>query len=100
MIFLITVIGIPLGALGLIAFAGIVLFASIAAPILLGSIVRRWISKSAEYDITWTTILLGAVLFTLLTFVPFVGWLAKFALILMTIGMAVKIKWDIVKNWL
>jgi len=99
-IFLITVIGIPLGALGLIAFAGIVLFASIAAPILLGSIVRRWISKSAEYDITWTTILLGAVLFTLLTFVPFVGWLAKFALILMTIGMAVKIKWDIVKNWL
>ena len=99
-VFLVTVIGIPLGALGLIGFAGIVLFASIAAPILLGSIVRRWISKSAEYEITWGTILLGAALFTLLMLIPLIGWLAKFALVLMAIGSALKIKWDVAKNWL
>ncbi len=99
-ILLITVIGIPLGALGFLAFAAMMLLASVAAPILLGSIVRRWISKSAEYEITWGTILLGAVLFTLLTFVPLVGWLAKFALVLMTIGAMVKIKWDIIRNWM
>lgn len=98
-VLLMTVIGVPLGALGLIVFGALILFASIASPIVLGSIVRRWISKSTEHDIRWTTILLGAALFTLLNAIPFVGWIAKFVILLMTAGAVTKIKWGIIQDW-
>src|SRR3989338_6213605 len=95
----ITVLGVPLGAIALLGFAALILLGCIVAPIFLGSLVYRWASKTPHYEVTWLSILVGAVLYTLLTFIPVLGWLAKFALVLMVIGAVVKIKWDVLKEW-
>jgi len=95
---LVTVVGIPLGFLALFAFAGLLIFASLVAPVAIGSLVHKWIWKPAEYQVDWKTILLGVAIFFLLTFVPFIGWIIKFCAILITLGVAVQIKWSLTKS--
>lgn len=96
---LFTVVGIPLGAIGLLAFAAAMIAVCLASPIVLGSIVHKWIFKPAQYEISWKTILLGVVLYFLIGLIPFIGGLALFALMLLVIGAAIKIKMDALKEW-
>ncbi|PIR83649.1 hypothetical protein COU18_03125 [Candidatus Kaiserbacteria bacterium CG10_big_fil_rev_8_21_14_0_10_51_14] len=96
---LFTIVGIPLGAVGLLAFAAAMIAVSLASPIVLGSIVHTWIFKPAQYEISWKTILLGVVLYFLIGLIPFIGGLALFALLLLVLGAAMKIKWDAAKEW-
>ena len=96
---LVTIVGSALGVLGLLAFGTLMLISSGFAAILVGSLAHKWMFKPAEYQIAWQTILLGVVIYTLLGFLPFVGTLAKFLLILLALGSFVKIKWDIDKEW-
>jgi len=94
-----TLIGVPLGALGLLSLVVVLLCAWIMVPIILGSIVYRKLSKSLAYEVSWKTILLGTALYVLLGLVPIIGGLAQFALILLTLGVMLKLKWDIAKDW-
>lgn len=98
-VLLITILGVPLGILGLIMFAAMIVFTSIVAPIIIGSIAHNWAMKPGEYQVNWLTILVGVLIYTILGWIPFIGWIAKFALFLMTLGVAMKIKWDIAKEW-
>ena len=98
-VLLITVLGIPLGILGLLGFVAICIFASIAGPILLGSVAYKLAMKPHEYQVTWLTILIGAVLYSILGWIPIIGWLAKFIIFLIALGVTMKLKWDIAKNW-
>jgi hypothetical protein len=96
---LVTVVGVPLGILGLLSFAAILIFVWLATPVLLGSFLYRWIGKSKDLEITWLTILLGTVVSFILGLIPIVGWLAESVICLMTLGAAVHMKWDIAKSW-
>ncbi len=96
---LVTLIGVPLGILGLIGFAALLLLASPLAAIVVGSVVHKWIFKPAEYQVAWQTILLGVAIYTVLGFVPIVGGIAKFVLVLLAVGSMMKIKWDMAKEW-
>ena len=96
---LVTLIGVPLGLLGLLAFASLLLIASPLAAIIVGSVVHKWMFKPAEYQVAWQTILLGVAAYTLLGFVPVLGGIAKFVLVLLAIGSMMKIKWDMAKEW-
>lgn len=98
-ILLVTIIGIPFGVMGLAGYVAALILASILSAIILGSIVHKWVMRPAEYRITWVTILIGAVLYTLLGFIPFIGGIIKFVLILLALGAAAKIKWDVLKEW-
>jgi len=98
-ILLFTIIGIPFGLLGLIIFAGAMVFASLAAPILVGSLAHGWIFRPIEYRIDWKTILLGAIIYSILSLIPIIGWIAKFVVLLLTIGTMFNIKWNILKEW-
>jgi hypothetical protein len=64
-----------------------------------GSLAYKWMLKSAEYEISWKTILLGVAIYTLLGFIPFVGALAKCILFLIALGSMMKIKWAVAKEW-
>ena len=94
----VTMVGFPLGILGLLGFAASILFSWLVAPIVLGSVVYRYLSKKGP-EVSWKTILLGVVLFCLLGLVPFIGWLAQFLLMLLALGSIVALKWQIVKEW-
>ena len=98
-IFIVTLIGIPFGILGLIAFVALLIFASPIAAIITGSVVHKWYSKSAEYHVTWQTITLGVVVLTLIGFVPLLGGIAKFVLILLALGSILKMKWEVMQEW-
>jgi len=94
-----TFIGIPLGALGLLSFAALMLVASSTGAIILGSLVHKWIFKPMDYIVTWQTILLGVILYTLLTLIPFLGGIVKFLFVLLALGAMTKVKWDVIKEW-
>jgi len=95
---LMTVIGIPLGFLGLLGFAALMIFATLATPVLVGSIVHKWIWKPAGYVVDWKTILLGVAVYWVLGFIPFLGGLVKFILVLITLGVTLQIKWNVIKE--
>ena len=98
-ILLFTIIGAPLGILGLVSFVGGLIFICLIAPVVLGSLLHKWITKGQALKVNWKTILLGVAIFSLLTFIPILGWIAQFVLVLATLGAAVHMKWQIVKSW-
>lgn len=95
-----TLVGIPFGLLGLLAFASLYIYAWIITPILVGSFVFKWVAKTPLFPVTWVTILIGVVIYTILGLIPVLGWVVRFAAALIAIGGAVRIKWDVAKGWL
>ncbi|MBI2612834.1 polymer-forming cytoskeletal protein [Candidatus Kaiserbacteria bacterium] len=98
MMLLWSLIGIPLGILGLLAFATTIMYLWIMTPVILGSFAYRSFF-GGDFDVNWKTILLGVFIYALLGIIPIVGWLAQFILMLLTLGAAAKIKWEIAKEW-
>lgn len=98
-ILLITVVGVPFGIIGLIGFAGALIMSALIAPILLGSLLYRWKVKGDAYEVSGKTIVLGVVVSFILGFIPLVGWVVRFGFLLLVLGMAVKMKWSIMKEW-
>lgn len=98
-ILLITIIGAPFGFLGFASFVALMITASLLAPILIGSVLHKWIRKPLEYQITWKTILLGVIVYSLLPLIPLVGWIVKFAVLLLALGTIVNVKWGVLKEW-
>ncbi len=97
-VLLVTVLGIPLGLLGLVVFVGMLILVSIITPIVLGSLVYRFFTKR-DYEVTWLSILIGVIVYTVLGLIPFVGWILCFAAFLITLGAMIRIKWNGAKNW-
>ncbi len=96
---LFTIVGIPLGAIGLLAFAAAMIAMCLVSPIVLGSVAHRWMFKTAHYEVSWKTILLGVALYFALGMIPFAGDIAQFLLMLLVLGAALKIKKDAIKEW-
>lgn len=94
----VTLVGIPFGVLGLLSFLAIMLFVSIATPIVVGSIAYSLLLKR-DKEVSWKTIFLGVLLYVLLGLVPFIGWLIQFLLTLLTLGCVVALEWQIIKDW-
>lgn len=96
---LMTLIGIPLGILGLISFVALMLVGWILVPIVLGSLLSNYFFKTGT-AVTWKTILLGAVVYSLLGLVPLLGWLVQILALFMTLGAIVVVKWEVAREWL
>src|SRR3989344_77950 len=98
-ILLITVIGIPLGILGLVSFVGAIIFAVLTAPIILGSLIYRSIRKQQDYEISWRTILLGVFVFSLLGMIPILGWAIQMVFVILALGGGIWMKWSAAQAW-
>lgn len=83
---LITVVGAPLGVIAIFAYIVALVFSYFFAPVVVGTLVRRLWAKDGVDAVNWKTILLGAAIFGLAGFVPVIGPLAKFALMLVVLG--------------
>lgn len=95
---LLTIIGLPLGAIALLGYALSLIFASIAAPVVVGSVITKWVRKGG-YEVTAKTVLIGVLVYFALMFVPILGSLVKFAAYLITLGALLSVKWGIAKEW-
>ncbi|MCC7160710.1 hypothetical protein IT399_03260 [Candidatus Nomurabacteria bacterium] len=97
-LFFVTVVGIPFGVAGLLGYALIMLFVWVISPIVLGSVLYSYLFKK-EIEISWKTILLGVIVYSLLCLIPFVGWLVQMLLMFITLGSLVALKLQIAKEW-
>lgn len=98
-ILLVTIIGIPLGILGLLSTLIIFIFVSIITPIFLGAVIYGWMFKKSDYIVNWKTILLGSIVYVFLGLIPFIGWIAICVLSAITLGAMLNIKWQVLKGW-
>ena len=81
-----TIVAAPLGVLSLILYAFFLLLSVPMAGILLGAWVLKMFKKSRTIDVTWQTTVLGVFLYTLIGFIPVIGWALKLVLILVALG--------------
>ncbi len=93
-----TVVGVPLGVIGFLAFFILMTAIGLITPVVLGNMLSVWLWKGTG-ETTWKTILLGVVVFYIAGFLPFVGWLARTFFFLLTLGAALRLKWDVAKEW-
>jgi cytoskeletal protein CcmA (bactofilin family) len=97
-ILLMTFVGIPFGVIGLLGFVILLVFSWVVAPVLLGSFLYRWIARGG-WLVDWKTILLGVFVYSLLAFVPVLGWLVQAFFGLLAAGAVTAVKWRIVREW-
>ena len=74
----------PLGLLLLLVYASVALASVVLAPVAVASMLRVWLKRGGAGSAP--LIFLGAVVLVLLPFVPFVGSLVRFLLILFVFG--------------
>ncbi len=96
---LVTVIGAPFGIIALLLYVVYLILSSFLAPILLGSVLSRWVLKYGEYRVDWKTILIGVVAYAILSLIPIIGWIAQFGLFLIALGAGARLDLKILKEW-
>lgn len=94
-----TVVGIPLGILGIVSIIAICIFSFALAPILMGSLLYKWIGKKEGYSVSWKVILLGVLAYIVIGLIPFAGFIINGLFCLAAIGTIVSLKWQIAKEW-
>ena len=97
-ILLVTVVGIPFGVLGIVTFIALCTLGALMTPVLIGAYLWKWIFK-APLAVSWDRILVGVILYSLLGFIPIIGWLLMLLLTLLAIGATVRIKLGILAQW-
>ena len=93
----ITVIGIPIGLMGLLAYLLLFVFSSVYAVVVIGGLLQKALLKKPSPEASWKTALLGVTVYTVAGPIPFVGWLFKFAFFLAALGAISRIAYE--KIW-
>lgn len=84
---LITVVGILLGFAGIMLYILMAIFASIFAPIILGTIIFRKLLKKPDFGVDWKSITIGVLAMKIIGIIPFIGWIFCFVFFLTSFGM-------------
>jgi hypothetical protein len=94
-ILLVTVVGIPLGLLVLFSYFILLILSYLTAPVIMGSLLYSWWKGDRKAStrttiVNWKSILLGVIVFTLLSYIPVIGWLINGILMLTALGTFVR----------
>jgi cytoskeletal protein CcmA (bactofilin family) len=85
---LITLIGIPLGLIGLFAYLVLFYISKILVGIALGHKILTGFAKDKEAPLGWSLII-GVIILTILTNIPYIGWLIYIVVVLTGFGAAI-----------
>lgn len=88
----VTLIGLPLMFFVLLLTGMLILGALSFTPIIVGSWAMQRITKK-EHVLSWQDILLGSVLYNLLSYLPVIGWLASAVLTIWVMGELIRMIW-------
>lgn len=69
-------------------------FVNLAAAIVTGDLIMKYLAKHNEGLFNWQTVILGVVVFSLLKFIPVLGWIVMVVIYLLTFGSALKLAKD------
>ena len=82
----VTVAGIGLaGILGAV-YVLFLIIAKFLAPIVFGSWLIKIVKKKTSYQIRWHEVVIGAIAFTIIGMIPFIGWIVVFVFMLISLG--------------
>ncbi len=81
-----TVVGLIPAALAMLAYAALMLLATVYSGVFFGAWLSKRFSKTKELAVTWKTATLGLLALGLLGAVPFVGWIVDLAVMLASLG--------------
>ncbi len=84
---LITVVGIIPALIVALVYAIMLVLASVFTGILTGGFVSKWIFRKHDYSLNWYSIILGVLVFQLIKFIPFIGWIVAGALFMVSLGV-------------
>lgn len=93
----ITLIGIPLALIGLACYLITLYVAKVFIGIALGQKLLKWWNKKQEISLIWAMVL-GVISFSILTNLPFIGWIISFLGICWALGAIVETKKQILKQ--
>jgi cytoskeletal protein CcmA (bactofilin family) len=82
----ITVIGTPLGVIAGLLYAVLLIISSILGNLLFAQLCMKYVFKKKEYELNWWIVILAVLVFGLISFIPFIGWLFKFIIFLAAFG--------------
>lgn len=94
---LITMIGVPLAGMSMLAYGLLTLLACTYAGIVVGAWGNKLIRKTEHAEITWQNAVAGVALLTIVKLIPFIGWIAGFFAFLVTFGSIAEIAYK--KFW-
>jgi cytoskeletal protein CcmA (bactofilin family) len=94
----VTLIGLPLGILTFLLYGSVLIVAGFLAPILVGTFVYKSIKQVDGFVVNWLTISLGVLLFALVGYISFVGWIVEFAFTLLALGAVFAMIWHFLKT--
>lgn len=89
-ILLITAVGYYISIVGALAYVLLLMVNSILAATFMGYWLLHRLSKQEDTYPIWQIVLVGVVLWHMLSLIPFVGWIINFAVFLMIFGAVVK----------
>jgi hypothetical protein len=89
-LFLITVLGAPLAIIAVAFYVAALVASGILAPVMVGSMIWKFFKKITVYEVNTYSILIGAVTYTLLSVIPFIGWVFALLFFLAAIGAIAK----------
>ncbi len=89
-----TFIGIPFSLFALSLYGIIVILSAVYSPIILGSLLFMLMHRTKEIVVSWKTIVLGVVASTLLGFIPYLGGLLWYLLLLIALGSIYQVIFD------
>lgn len=86
LILLVTVIGAPIAVVAIAAYVIMLVFAGIMAPILLGSLLWKIFTRASQYAMNAYSIIVGVLVYCLLSLIPLVGWVFGAIFMLVAFG--------------
>lgn len=90
-ILFVTVIGSIPAVLILLAYAILLVLATVFAGILTAGLTNKHLLKKKATELEWWKVVLGVLLFQLVKLIPLVGWLVAFVIFLASLGWLVNV---------
>ena len=85
-ILFISLFAMPIGILLMLAYFFTIIISAAIASIFVGALIRNLIDKKQTNEVTFTNALMGALILTLLQFIPYFGDLIRFLITIIAIG--------------
>lgn len=89
-ILFITFIGYYVALAVLSMYVTMLIFSALIGSLFLGNLLIKWLTKKPDQVLDWQSAVIGVAVYMVLSFIPFVGWLACAILMLIALGSLVQ----------
>lgn len=98
LLLIISIVGLPIG-IGVILLYPILLYLGwLVSMLALGAFIYKAWRKSEAMEVSWLTVVLGAVVWWVIRLIPYIGWAVVFVFFLVGVGALLRFDWQLFKR--